>query len=541
VAGGSLDVVVRFLADASAVNREVDKLASSTGSKIKSFAKGAAVALGGAFAVREIGGFLDKAQESEKVTGALSKAMENAGDASGAWAKHANDLADSMQRKIGVDDETIKSAQTILTTFHGITGTLKDQPDLFDRTTKAAADLSAAGFGDMSSTAKALGKALEDPQKGLTALQRMGVKFTDGEKAQIKSMIEAGDKAGAYNIILGKVEGKVGGVAEKSVTAGDKMSVAWDEAQESIGRAFMPALEAVAPVLQKVTGFIEKNAGVLVPLAGIVAGVTAAVWLFNAALAANPIVLITIAIAGLVAGLIIAYQNVEGFRNICDTSFAAIKEFVAGVVEGFQILWDKVIAIFGWFRDVFSTVGMYVAGPFGAAWAFIEPIFGFIKGAAQGLVDWFATGPLSPITDWVIKPFQQAYDIIAGIWEDIKRVFGMAEDKKNQLASQGYGGYGPQLLPGQGYKGYGPRLLPGQGYKGYGPHLAAGGLVTSPTWAMIGEAGPEVVIPLNRARGMGVTVVNINVATTGLGASSPQIQSAVATALRNYTARNGPI
>jgi hypothetical protein len=534
MAGGSLDVVVRFIADASAVNREVDKLASSTGSKIKSFAKGAAVALGGAFAVHEIGGFIDKAQESDKVTGALTQSMKNAGDASGEWAKHAADLADSMQRKIGVDDETIKSAETILPTFHGITGTLKDQPGLFDRTTKAAADLSAAGFGDMSSTAKALGKALEDPTKGLTALQRMGVKFTDAEKAQIKAMIDAGDKAGAYGIILGKVEGKVSGVAEKSATAGDKMSVAWDEAQESIGHALVPALNALAPILEKVTGFIEDNSTWLVPLAAGVAAVTAAVWLFNAALAANPIVLITIAIAALIAGLILAYQNVEGFRNIVDTAFAIIKTVVLDAVAGFQGFWDIIKAFYDWTVSTFQTIGGWLSGPFAAAWLVIEPIAKGIKSGFQAVVDWFSTGPLASVTGFIVAPFKAAYDIISGIWNAITSLF---DDTQKKQASAFGGGppYKPEIY---GHAlGGGPPFLPGRFH-------AAGGIFTRPTWGMIGEAGPEAVIPLNRwgSNGMGgASTVNIYVTTTGLGADSAQIQSGIVTAVRNYTARNGPI
>jgi hypothetical protein len=68
--------------------------------------------------------------------------------------------------------------------------------------------------------------------------------------------------------------------------------------------------------------------------------------------------------------------------------------------------------------------------------------------------------------------------------------------------------------------------------------LAAGGIATRPTLAMIGEAGPEAVIPLDKLRSGNVT---INITTTGLGADAPQIQRAVVQALRGYTTRNGPI
>jgi SLT domain-containing protein len=64
--------------------------------------------------------------------------------------------------------------------------------------------------------------------------------------------------------------------------------------------------------------------------------------------------------------------------------------------------------------------------------------------------------------------------------------------------------------------------------------LAQGGIVTSPTLAMIGEAGPEAVIPLNRAGGMGMGA-NITVNVNG---GDP---NAVVAALRTYMFRNGPL
>jgi phage-related minor tail protein len=63
--------------------------------------------------------------------------------------------------------------------------------------------------------------------------------------------------------------------------------------------------------------------------------------------------------------------------------------------------------------------------------------------------------------------------------------------------------------------------------------MAAGGIVTSPTLALIGEAGPEAVVPLGRGGGMGGN--NIYVTVTS---ADPQ---AVVEALRRYTRANGPL
>ncbi len=70
----------------------------------------------------------------------------------------------------------------ILATFHSVSGTSAQQSGIFDRATKASLDLSRTGFGDVSTSAKQLGKALEDPVKGVTALKRSGVNFTPAQK-----------------------------------------------------------------------------------------------------------------------------------------------------------------------------------------------------------------------------------------------------------------------------------------------------------------------------------------------------------------------
>ncbi len=67
--------------------------------------------------------------------------------------------------------------------------------------------------------------------------------------------------------------------------------------------------------------------------------------------------------------------------------------------------------------------------------------------------------------------------------------------------------------------------------------LADGGIVTGPTLAMIGERGPEAVIPLSgRNSGMGNYTINI---TGGLG-SSAEIGTAVVNAIRAFNRQNGP-
>src|SRR5262245_56079339 len=215
MADGVLDVVVRFIGDTKQLKNEADKV-EGMGSKLRKVGTGIGVALGGAFAISTAKDWIDEAADAEKVSRTLGQTLRNAGDASGRWAQHAEDLASSLQNQTGIDDEVIKGGAAILATFHDVSDATGQTGGIFDRATQAAVDLSAAGFGSVVSAATQLGKALQDPEKGITALARAGVNFTDAQKDQIKALVESGDLLGAQRLILSEVESQVKGTAAAS-------------------------------------------------------------------------------------------------------------------------------------------------------------------------------------------------------------------------------------------------------------------------------------------------------------------------------------
>lgn len=84
-----------------------------------------------------------------------------------------------------------------------------------------------------------------------------------------------------------------------------------------------------------------------IPAIAETAAWTAGQWLLNAALTANPIGIVVVAIAALVAGLIVAYETSATFRNIVDTAFKAVSGFVQTLVEDFNILLGVVKQVYG--------------------------------------------------------------------------------------------------------------------------------------------------------------------------------------------------
>jgi hypothetical protein len=116
----------------------------------------------------------------------------------------------------------------------------------FDRATLAAVDLAAAGFGEVETNAKQLGKALQDPIKGLTALRKAGVTFTKAEQDKIRALVESNRLLQAQELILSAIETQVGGTAAATASATDRMSARFENLLETLSLALLPAVDELA-------------------------------------------------------------------------------------------------------------------------------------------------------------------------------------------------------------------------------------------------------------------------------------------------------
>jgi uncharacterized protein YoxC len=283
-------------------------------------------------------------EETQKVTGRLV------------------DLANEQARLTGVNQNTIKESQALLLTFKDIASSADEVGGAFDRATQLTLDMASAGFGSVTDNAKQLGKALNDPIAGLTALRRSGIQFTEAQQDQIRTLVESGQTLEAQNLILKEIENQVGGTAEATANSTDKMKVAFSQASESIGMALLPAVEALLPLVIGLADWASQNTDILIGLAAVIGGLSAAIvianfamkawaaaqaiataaqWAFNVALSANPIGLVVIAVAALVAGLVILYNKVDWVRDM-------FKQFLKPL--------EKVMDGIGWLADKLGLV-----------------------------------------------------------------------------------------------------------------------------------------------------------------------------------------
>jgi phage-related protein len=463
------NIAVSVVADVKDLKRGVDDVNGKLGTIQKS-AKTMGGALKGAFAFAAIkqgadalGGFLKgafaEAQESIKVGKQTEAVLKSTGGTAGLSAKGFADLANAISLKTGIDDEQIQAGQNMLATFTGVQDKLGAGNDIFTQATKVGTDLAVATGVDQVKANVMLGKALNNPTKGVAALSRVGVTFTDQQKKQIKAMQKAGDTAGAQKIILGELRKEFGGSAEAQATAADKAKVAWDNFKESIGVALMPVLnqllkflnDKVVPKLSEFAGWLQvhlppaietvkrkfaeiKTAlepamtalGVVIDflkanpavvkafvitlglLAGIVGVITVAQWLWNAAMLANPIGLIVVGIALLVAAIVFVATHLDDIGKLFAKVWGAIKDVTLAVFEAIAKFFKKV---WGAIKDGVMRAVDELKTDLGKTWAGIKLVAVTVFGAVK---------------KFIVTTFTDIRDNIAGVLVYVMTFFSEA-------------------------------------------------------------------------------------------------------------------
>lgn len=205
---------------------------------------GAATAIfAGAQVVSLFGDMIEEAREAAKVTRLTEAVLKSTGGVAKVSADDVDALSSALSKKAGIDDELIASGANLLLTFTKVRNEAGEGNDIFNQTTEAALDMSAALGTDMTAASMQLGKALNDPIKGLTTLGRAGIQFSEDQKTQIRTMVEAGDVLGAQKIILGELTTQFGGAAEAAADPIQKLGVMWGNFLEGVGAKILPWVE----------------------------------------------------------------------------------------------------------------------------------------------------------------------------------------------------------------------------------------------------------------------------------------------------------
>jgi hypothetical protein len=555
---------------------------------LKGFGKqlaGIAVAIGAAFSARAITNFAkesvlaaEAAATAQARLEAVAKATGVFGDQTQAVTDRLGEFAKAQEMRIAVDDKVIKGVQAQLLTFKALSSSAGEAGGIFDRTTMAAFDM-ASVFGSADSAAMGLAKAMEDPTRGMAALRKQGVMFTEEQQDQIRALQASGDLLAAQEIILSEVESQFGGVAEATADASVKMGLAFENIKETAGAALLPVFADLVEGMIPVTEMIgEEVAGAFTELAPVLTDIVKQVpTLIQAFLPVIPIL-------GKVAEIF--FQLIEKvlpiFIRLLDILLPAIEELAPIIADALVVAFDALVPVLMELIELMMPIVVALLPVISSLIQALAPIVVKVISAFMPLLNMvlpmlirliefltpilIVAGEILAIL--LVKSVEILTNAFKGFMDFLRPFVEFFEEKFGGISTFFYNiingmigffeGFVNAVITGLNFLIRGlnrlsfkaPDWLTGPlagktiGFniaelaKVQFPRiaLADGGIVTRPTTALIGEAGPEAVIPLDRmAKGNTYNItINANVADARLG-------EIVVNAIKRYERSSGPV
>ncbi|WP_313082538.1 phage tail length tape measure family protein [Pulveribacter sp.] len=297
---------------------------------------------GGAAAYFSLRTFISETITAEQEQAQLTAVLKSTGEAAGWTRERLNAMASDLARNSTMSAGAINTAQTRLLSYTGIVG------EQFPRAMQAVVDMSARMGMDVAQSAETIGRALDIPSQGLTALTRQGFRFTEAQKALVEQLEATGRTAEAQGIILAALESSYGGAAKAArdtlggaianvgKVANDLMAEFGNATGASSG--LTSAINSVADAMGAMGKVFAENKPIITTTMGALAGGAAltslaaipraiaaiggAVTALGAVLAANPVVLTLLGIGAVVGGGVAAVnaykQTADGIRSTID-------------------------------------------------------------------------------------------------------------------------------------------------------------------------------------------------------------------------------
>ena len=459
---GSAILKLQIIADAKSATSALKDLSGASDTagtrtttmsdRLKSLGKAAAVAAGAAALGGLVMVFKTGFQEQKDFLAGqaqLTAGLKSTHNAANTSVDSMEKLASTIQNYSGQTDDSIVSSEKLMLTFTNVRNAAGKNNDIFNQAIKLTADMAARMGGDASTYAIQLGKALNDPIKGLTSLTRIGVSFTEGQKKQITALTETGHTMAAQKIIIAELNKEFGGSAKAfgQTLPGqmERAKRAFEDISQSVVASLMPVLtqlmsmvlKDLLPGFKAFIGWVSNNFNWLGPLAAAVGVVVVAFKLWAAATTLLGISMDTLpvigwisAIVALGAAIIYAYNHCETFRKIVQFVFKAISTYI-------KIWWKSWVIAFNAVKKVVLVVGKAIGVAIKAVWKVIVAVaktifkiwvtpyklaWNFIKNLvtkwAPAIAGWARNivqkifNALSNLFDRVTAPFKRAWDWI---------------------------------------------------------------------------------------------------------------------------------
>ncbi|MCK9628462.1 MAG: hypothetical protein M0R37_07710 [Bacteroidales bacterium] len=576
------DILVKVGADVDSFNRDLNRAESRSRGFHKTIMAGA-VAAGAALAGLGVAAKIGWGEFSDgaKAAAQTNAVLKSTGGIANVTAKHVNTLSENLMRMSGIDDEAVQAGENMLLTFKNIRNEAGKGNNIFDQTTTALTDMAFAmnngatpSAEEMNKQAIRLGRALNDPVKGVTALTRVGVQFTEGQKSQIAALVKSGKTMEAQKLILKELNSEFGGSAKaagqtlpgklnilkesmtnlagtivgkaapaltnfanaamtKGLPAIEKFSKglinAIGPAVEKMAKAFKDAWPGIHSVLDGIGAAIDELRPVFQKLADIGAATMRALGdvmrkhgddireifknlgevIKNLSTVVLPVLafvfqtVLPAALRVVIPVLRVVTEVIAGITGVVANVGAALRAF-AGVFT--HTLPDAFKTTINWLRNNWPAIATIISGPFAPLAALATNAFG-IRSAL--------TGAFGAIKDAAASMVHAIVGFVTSIPDRIASVGAKIANAIKGPINAVIKGWNALRIPGFKVKINMPSPVPdiNFGWGGMGlpdiPALAAGGIAMRPTLAMIGERGPEAVVPLGGRGGKGVGGVTL--------------------------------
>jgi len=152
--------------------------------------------------------FIQETKNAQNEQAQLAAVLRSTGQAAGYSLDQLNKMATGLSNASVFSEGDINQAQTRLLSYTGVVG------EEFPRALQAVIDMSARLGMSVEQSAETIGKALDVPSQGLTALSKQGFRFTEDQKKLVEQLEKAGKTAEAQGIILAALESSYGGAAQ---------------------------------------------------------------------------------------------------------------------------------------------------------------------------------------------------------------------------------------------------------------------------------------------------------------------------------------
>lgn len=358
-----------------------------------------------------VSGSLSAFRESEKSGKKLDAVLAATGGAAGVTGEEIRKMAGDLQLVTNFEDDATINAAALLATFTQIKG------DTFQSAIVAAQDLSAVMGQDLNSSIVQVGKALNDPVRGVTALRKVGVSFSEEQQKQIKQLQTSGDLAGAQAIILAELQNEFGGAARAVADPFTILGNVIGDIMEMLGGALMPTLQTIAV---EVLGMFQRNTeaiqGAFATLTSVLTDNVGPAIMF----VRDAFMVVATAIA-----------NIGTIGEVAMLEIELALRQMAGATQQFFMV--EVPAYFNWFLDNWQNVWTTAVNFVGTAF---ENMGSNIASAMDGIWNYIASGGTEALEMAWTPLLDGAENTIGALPEIAARVPSAVEQELQARASE---------------------------------------------------------------------------------------------------------